>query len=1072
VPVNFVPFQAFVPDGGDYGSPLSQANNVIPIHGSFRTLRKKSRVAKISSVGPVTGAFVHIFQQAKAVQFMRPTQASGGGPGSGWLTQDGSNSNTTLGRAIDEVVPDDSDYIIAVRAPSENDLIMLLSDPVAPGATSGHYVRYRYRIPVAGTWKLEVDLSEASAITVSSLPRAGATSIATTSSAHGLVTGQKTRISGATQTEYNGAVVITSTGANTFDYTVSGTPATPATGSIKSRELIDSTSQSGSAAVSDWTSVQDLLTGTEAGYIVDYSNVAFFFWATCSGSLQEARPASDVSVGSWTTQAGGSTDLYTRIDEAVVDDTDYVQSATLTPGGTAYTYEVGLQDLVDPGQDETDDWAPKFRVKGANNGLQVVAKLLQGTTEILSETFSSLATSFADKTMAVEITDLESITDFTDLRFSFEASYPAEVTETVFQNGSPISETDNQLTPPGYQVQGAATAWEAVNEAVASDAEYFYHPLGYTSFDMIFPLTSSLEDPLVSTGYSFKVRAKRFSVFGTGDVITAYLMQGTNVIATLQENNLTADWVTYTHTLTATEANQITNHALLKIRVRSYATGPAISWVQLRVPEPHRVQISFAELEAPSAARVEVSWAEVELPDPTTVYRGDINTMFAGTATALYEVDEVDFDDISIAGGYTSGATTATGWHFASWGNDVIATNKVDPVQVRVANAGDFANLITSADTPQARFVAAVRNHLMLGDINYTGHFSDEVWWSKVEDASTFDDPFVPANQSDFQRILSQPGQIMGLVGGDFGLVFKRRSIHRMPWVGGRAVFAVEDLSRGIGTPYPRSIVNYLGQTYFWGGNSFYVTDGYSPPQKIGSQVLSRFLTDSLYSADSIIQESPASLAIEDQVMVGSYDPAAGVILWSYQRKGTDAYQHDRVLVYNPAEDRWALFNSEDDLAFNIEIPNTIDSNSWLLKGTACFEWDGADTFWFRYADDHTAAATLKTKKQTMALDGQEKPVQARIRGVMPILTINGQTEPITKYPLVSLTVEAYSDPRFFTGGETVTYTQSSANEAGWFPVDVNGSWFRFQLDIPELAPQMMTAVAGLYVDWEPRGRP
>src|SRR3990167_8829306 len=118
MPVNFVPFQAFVPDGGDYGSPLSQANNVIPIHGSFRTLRKKNRVAKLSGAGPVTGAFVHIFQQAKAVQFMRPTQATGGGPGSGWMNQDSDPNNVPLGRALNEVVPDDTNYIIAVRAPS------------------------------------------------------------------------------------------------------------------------------------------------------------------------------------------------------------------------------------------------------------------------------------------------------------------------------------------------------------------------------------------------------------------------------------------------------------------------------------------------------------------------------------------------------------------------------------------------------------------------------------------------------------------------------------------------------------------------------------------------------------------------------------------------------------------------------------------------------------------------------------------------------------------------------------------------------------------------------------------
>lgn len=45
-------------------------------------------------------------------------------------------------------------------------------------------------------------------------------------------TGSSVAISGATQTEYNGTFQITLTGLNTFTYTVTGTPATPATGTM------------------------------------------------------------------------------------------------------------------------------------------------------------------------------------------------------------------------------------------------------------------------------------------------------------------------------------------------------------------------------------------------------------------------------------------------------------------------------------------------------------------------------------------------------------------------------------------------------------------------------------------------------------------------------------------------------------------------------------------------------------------------------------------------------------------------------------------------------------------------
>ena len=67
---------------------------------------------------------------------------------------------------------------------------------------------------------------------VSGITRSTSTATVTTASAHGFTTGQRVTIAGANQTEYNGAFTITVTGGTTFTYTVTGTPATPATGTI------------------------------------------------------------------------------------------------------------------------------------------------------------------------------------------------------------------------------------------------------------------------------------------------------------------------------------------------------------------------------------------------------------------------------------------------------------------------------------------------------------------------------------------------------------------------------------------------------------------------------------------------------------------------------------------------------------------------------------------------------------------------------------------------------------------------------------------------------------------------
>lgn len=66
---------------------------------------------------------------------------------------------------------------------------------------------------------------------VTSITLSGTTATVTCVS-HGLTTGDSRTISGAVQTEYNGLQLVTVTDANTFTFTVTGTPATPATGTI------------------------------------------------------------------------------------------------------------------------------------------------------------------------------------------------------------------------------------------------------------------------------------------------------------------------------------------------------------------------------------------------------------------------------------------------------------------------------------------------------------------------------------------------------------------------------------------------------------------------------------------------------------------------------------------------------------------------------------------------------------------------------------------------------------------------------------------------------------------------
>lgn len=79
---------------------------------------------------------------------------------------------------------------------------------------------------------IEVTISGAKQ-SITGIVRAGSTATATTSGDHYLSIDDSVTISGAVESEYNGTFTVTGVpSSTTFDYTVSGTPATPASGTI------------------------------------------------------------------------------------------------------------------------------------------------------------------------------------------------------------------------------------------------------------------------------------------------------------------------------------------------------------------------------------------------------------------------------------------------------------------------------------------------------------------------------------------------------------------------------------------------------------------------------------------------------------------------------------------------------------------------------------------------------------------------------------------------------------------------------------------------------------------------
>lgn len=160
---------------------------------------------------------------------------------------------------------------------------------------------------------------------MTSITRSGSTATATTAAAHGYTTGDEITIRGAVQSEYNGTFEITVTDTDEFTFTVSGTPASPATGTIFHGRAFLSLA----AYIATQPDPGNIAIGADAAGVGDGATKAVT-------SITRAGSTATVTMG-----ANHSYETGQSVRIAGADQADYngVQTITVT-GATTFTYAV------------------------------------------------------------------------------------------------------------------------------------------------------------------------------------------------------------------------------------------------------------------------------------------------------------------------------------------------------------------------------------------------------------------------------------------------------------------------------------------------------------------------------------------------------------------------------------------------------------------------------------------------------------------------------------------------------------------------------------------------------------
>ena len=1026
--IKFVPLGEFVPDAPRYGSQaLDHVENLAPSFGGYRSVRKKeTRTVELapSSDRAINGAIASIYLESTSEQKQRP---SGTSSNTFWR----SNSEHTqddLHELIDGASPSDTEYIVA--GGGETAAIEIeLPEFRTPASTTGWKVRIRWQVQEheTGTWSLTYTLLD------------GATTL-------------------------RGPITIDS----------------------------DTTTDSGG-----WATYEDSFTGNLSW---DLDDLRIQIDSVVDGPDVDVQPDSDESnPGLWTTEAGSTSSLHSSINEDSADDNDYVRSPRLKNTGSDPKVTFGFPDIDDPlayypNSYSPAPFVPRYRMRVPHDNIVPNYRVLHADDSVAREgdiTLTNSAT-FSTEAKSINMGDVE---DFEGMRIELGGTITDEwknaegtsgtAEPDLYENHFPTSLTHDVLFWSG--------AYTDVDD-VSGDGDYVALTIPgptvpSTKPSAVFNL-GNYQHPGIDFGTTVTARVRRL---GSAVTMTMYIEDSlANVIDqesfTISDTSFT-DYTMSLDTTSVMQAIEAEGTGGIYIRLEFPARtvqSQEISSVYLNSPEQARVFCSQLEIRHRADARASVSWVEMEVPSSSDGYVDDDITIYGGDLDSLYTVSDSGFTDVS-GTTYGSGSELPRPWSFAVWGNDVIATNYVDPVQIRTDGSGNFGDLITSTNQPKARFVAPVRNQVFLAHLQDDGGEADMVWWSAIDDASDFDPDL--STLCDSQALRDTQGQITGFVGGQYATIFKRNSITRADFVGLPTIYEFRVISHGIGTPYPRSIVQVGEDIYFYAEGGFAVLRGGSRVQYLGDETVSRFLADNDFSpyALRLVDDQDA---FDDLALFGAYDPHSRLIFWFYAGPNSFMFEdstspstirsavHNDVIVYDTRTGKFGYMNllrglSQGDPAANataaLNLVNPSPSNTSWTRGVGVFGWDrgtdhggasGMASTYFQFDDEEVYPSAVNTKVFTLA-EGRDSTVN-RIRPIFTAIP-EGVAD-----PTVTVTLSSAQDPHMLTNKRDVVYSDQDSD--GWYLERNTGEFMQLSLEFDPSNDEFIRELQGFQLDFEVEG--
>jgi hypothetical protein len=260
------------------------------------------------------------------------------------------------------------------------------------------------------------------------------------------------------------------------------------------------------------------------------------------------------------------------------------------------------------------------------------------------------------------------------------------------------------------------------------------------------------------------------------------------------------------------------------------------------------------------------------------------SSLFAAGATQIYKFDSSNTNLTALT---TTGYSAVDSWDITQFGSKMILANGVDQLQAYDLGSSTYFEDLAAA-APAAHFVTVVRDFVVAANV---GGEENKVYWSDINDETDWTPG--AASQSDTQ-LMPDGGDITGLAGGEYGLIFLERAIYRMTYSGSPYFFQFDAISRTLGCISNGSVAQFGGLTYFLSDDGFYVCDGKSV-KNIGVEKINRWFFE-----NCILAEIPTKMS-------STIDPVRKLVIWNF----TNSFGGRYLLYYSIDLNKWSYGNTD-----------------------------------------------------------------------------------------------------------------------------------------------------------------